>query len=125
MINNWFPAKERARAVGISIAGMPLGAALTGPIVGFIAMKWGWRYSFVVLTLLGLVWAAYWLTMSTDQPRQNSRVLPAELSEIESGQVKASGSQGSARPLSFFLKQPTILSTALLFSPATTSFISS
>jgi ACS family hexuronate transporter-like MFS transporter len=115
MINNWFPAKERARAVGISIAGMPLGAALTGPIVGFIAMKWGWRCSFVVLTLLGLVWAVYWLTMSTDLPRQSSRVLPAELSEIEGGQVKASVSQGSARPLSFFLKQPAILSTALAF----------
>lgn len=115
MINNWFPAKERARAVGISIAGMPLGAALTGPVVGFIAMKWGWRASFIVLTVVGLMWAVCWLKVATDLPRQNSSVSPTELSEIESGQVKASASDKTALPLGYFLKQPTILSTALAF----------
>jgi ACS family hexuronate transporter-like MFS transporter len=115
MINNWFPARERARAMGISIAGMPLGAALTGPIVGFIAMTWGWRTSFIVLTVLGLAWVVCWLNMTTDVPRQSSRVSSVELSEIESDQLKSSPTQKSALPLSFFLKQRTILSTALAF----------
>jgi ACS family hexuronate transporter-like MFS transporter len=115
MISNWFPSKERARAVGISIAGMPLGAALTGPIVGLLAIMWGWRSSFIVLTVLGLAWVAVWLKMTTDLPRQSSRISPAELSEIESDQRKTSSTQKSALPLSFFLRQPAILSTALAF----------
>ncbi len=115
MINNWFPARERGRAVGVSIAGMPLGAAVTGPIVGFIALQWGWRASFLLLTLLGLAWVACWLKVVTDRPSQNARLSPEELAEIENDREKASAIEKVALPLSFFLKQPTILATALAF----------
>ena len=114
MINNWFPAKERARAVGISIAGMPLGAAVTGPIVGFIAISYGWRTSFILLAIVGIIWAIVWMKTVADYPRQCSNVLADELSEIESDQIKASVVSASL-PLSFYLKQPTILATALAF----------
>jgi ACS family hexuronate transporter-like MFS transporter len=118
MINSWFPASERARAVGISIAGMPLGAAVTGPIVGFIALAWGWRASFVVLTVLGLAWAVAWWMMTADHPRQMARVAPEEVAEIEAGQEQPAVAEKAARPLAFFLKQPAILSTALAFFAA-------
>ncbi|MDR3592487.1 MAG: MFS transporter [Negativicutes bacterium] len=114
MINNWFPAKERARAVGISISGMPLGAALTGPIVGFIALAWGWRMSFVVLTVAGLIWTAVWVKLVRDYPEEDPRVSAEELEEIKAGQLKVSDTSIQA-PLSYFLKQPTILATAFAF----------
>ena len=114
MINNWFPAKERARAVGISIAGMPLGAAVTGPIVGFIAISYGWRTSFLILAIIGVIWAIVWMKTVADYPRECSKVSADELSEIESDQIKASVVPDKV-PLSFFLKQPTILATALAF----------
>jgi len=114
MINNWFPAKERARAVGISISGMPLGAALTGPIVGFIALAWGWRMSFVVLTVVGLIWTVIWIKIVRDYPDDDPHVSAGELAEIKSGQLKASDTSIQA-PLSYFLKQPTILATAFAF----------
>jgi len=41
------------------------------------------------------------LKVATDLPRQNSSVSPTELSEIESGQVKASASDKTALPLGY------------------------
>lgn len=114
MINNWFPAKERARAVGISISGMPLGAALTGTVVGFIALAWGWRISFVVLTVVGLIWTVVWLKTVRDYPDNDPHVSAEELQEIKSGQLKVSDTSIQA-PLAYFLKQPTILATAFAF----------
>lgn len=113
-INNWFPAGERARAVGISTGGMSLGAALAGPIVGFMAIHWGWQTPFLVLMLLGLLWTFVWLKLVTDYPRDNARVSTSEVQEIEAGQITASA--GTAKqPLSFFLKQPTVIATAIAF----------
>ncbi|MBU2702778.1 ACS family hexuronate transporter-like MFS transporter [Sporomusaceae bacterium BoRhaA] len=113
-INNWFPASERARAVGISTGGMSLGAALTGPIVGFMALHWGWKTPFVVIMLLGFVWTFFWLKYVSDRPRDNSHVSTAELQEIEQGQVITSEVSTKAS-LGYFLKQPTILATAAAF----------
>lgn len=113
-INNWFPAGERARAVGISTGGMSLGAALTGPIIGFMAINWSWRVAFIALMCFGLVWTFFWLKLVSDNPRNNRRVSKEELQEIEEGQITAS-KVSSKVSLSYFLKQPTILATAMAF----------
>ena len=52
MISNWFPRRQQGSAVGWANAGTPLGGAIAGPIVGFIALAYGWRVSFVVIALI-------------------------------------------------------------------------
>ncbi len=113
-INSWFPVGERARAVGISTGGMSFGAALAGPIVGFMAIHWGWKTPFVVLMALGLVWTYFWFKLVSDHPRNHSNVSKEELREIEEGQITASVISSKASLL-YFLKQPTILGTAIAF----------
>jgi ACS family hexuronate transporter-like MFS transporter len=113
-INNWFPAGERARAVGISTGGMSFGAAVTGPIIGFMAINWGWKTPFLVLMVFGLVWAGFWLKLVSDHPRNSSHVSKDELCEIEQGQITVSTVLAKVS-LSYFLKQPTILATAMAF----------
>lgn len=115
-ISNWLPVHERARAVGFASAGNPIGGAIAGPIVGFIALAWGWRASFIILTVIGLGWTLAWLKLSSDYPCQNPRVSPEELREIEQNQRNES-SVVTAEKVSFayFIKQPTVLFTALAF----------
>ena len=43
MVNNWFPRKEVASAIGVISSGTPLGGALAGPVVGFMAVQFGWQ----------------------------------------------------------------------------------
>ena len=48
VVNTWFPISERASAAGVNQAGGPIGGALAGPVIGFMALSFGWRAAFIV-----------------------------------------------------------------------------
>ena len=98
VVNNWFPVKERARAIGINQAGGPLGGALAGPVVGLLALWLGWRVAFVVIAALGLMWAFCWRKLATEYPAQHPRVTPAELELIGQYGDEESVEASSVRP---------------------------
>ncbi|WP_416772881.1 MFS transporter [Pseudomonas sp. RHF3.3-3] len=81
-INSWFPIAERARAIGIAQAGGPLGGALAGPIVGFLAIWLGWRVAFIVIAVVGIVWALAWWRLATSTPQEHPEVSAEELALI-------------------------------------------
>ncbi|WP_198351026.1 MFS transporter [Flavisphingomonas formosensis] len=81
--NEWFPARERALAIGIFNAGSNIGALLTPLIVPFIAVAFGWRMAFIATGMLTIVWLAGWLLFYRS-PRDHKAVGAAELSWIES-----------------------------------------
>ena len=84
-VNSWFPIKERARAIGINQAGGPLGGALAGPIVGFLALGLGWRAAFVIIAVVGLIWAVCWYRLATSTPQEHPKVSAEEVDEINFG----------------------------------------
>ncbi|MES9756643.1 MFS transporter [Priestia megaterium] len=114
-INNWFPIKERAGALGIAYAGMPLGSALAGPLVGLLALHMGWRWSFVIISFIGIIWAIFWFKIARDTPREHESVSNEECLEIESGSISNLLSEQKDVKMRTFLKHPTILFTALAF----------
>ncbi|MFM0038642.1 MFS transporter [Paraburkholderia strydomiana] len=77
-ISNWFPRREVGRAVGLTNAGQPLGAAVAAPIVGLVALQFSWRVSFAVIAALGFVWMAFWWRCFRDQPDEHPSVSKAE-----------------------------------------------
>jgi MFS transporter, ACS family, hexuronate transporter len=113
-VRNWFPHREQASAMGIASSGTPLGGAIAGPVVGLLALQFGWRVSFVAIAIVGFVWLVFWQLMFSDRPDTDPRVSPDERREIEQGRLDEN-SQGPARPLRAYLVQPTILATALAF----------
>jgi D-galactonate transporter len=114
MVGNWFPRPRQATAVGLANAGTPLGGALAGPVVGFIAISYSWRVSFVVIACIGLLWVTTWALLVTDRPAEHPRVDAAERRLIEAGQA-AAGPEGAALPLGALLFRPAILATAFAF----------
>jgi ACS family hexuronate transporter-like MFS transporter len=60
-IAEWFPASQRALAMGIFNAGTSLGSALAPVTVALITLRYGWRSAFVLTGLAGVVWLAAWL----------------------------------------------------------------
>jgi MFS transporter, ACS family, hexuronate transporter len=50
----WFPARERATAIGINQTGTNFGGIIAAGIMPTVASNWGWRYGFLVLGLIGL-----------------------------------------------------------------------
>ena len=114
-VRNWFPHGQQASAVSVANAGTPLGAALSGPIVGLLALNFGWRVAFVIIALIGAVWAIAWYAISTDHPAENPRVTAAERAEYEAGQATQPVSAGPRRPLGSLIARPAILATAFAF----------
>lgn len=112
MINNWFPADKRASAIGLENSGTPLGGAIAGPIVGIIALSFGWRISFIIIMILGLIWAVAWWLFSKEKPANNSERIDTTSSTQQ--HVNQFSTNGKI-PLSFYLKQKTVLFTAFAY----------
>ncbi|KAA1013100.1 MFS transporter [Paraburkholderia panacisoli] len=119
MVNNWFPRKEVASAIGVISSGTPLGGALAGPVVGFMAVQFGWRWAFVAIMLFGLAWLVFWSVTTTEHPHENARVAPEELELIRAGQADehaiSHSADGGKLGLGHFLRKPIILATAFAF----------
>ncbi len=75
-ISEWFPATQRALAMGIFNAGSSLGSALAPITVAVIAGRYGWRSAFVFTGLVGILWLAAWLILY--QPPHKNRWLRAD-----------------------------------------------
>lgn len=81
----WMPAKERGIANGIFHSGARVGAAMSLFLLPFLIRFVGWRMTFVITGLLGLVWVVFWLYWYKDNPRQNLKINDLELEYIEKG----------------------------------------
>ena len=85
-VKNWFPPSERGKANAVWVVGLMAGPAITMPFLTWAVQSYGWRASFFMLVALGLVPLLSLWFLTTDYPRQNSRVNKAELDFIEAGQ---------------------------------------
>jgi MFS transporter, ACS family, aldohexuronate transporter len=74
-IAEWFPASQRALAMGIFNAGTMLGSALAPVTVALITLRYGWRSAFVLTGLAGIVWLMLWL-MIYRSPAQTAAERP-------------------------------------------------
>lgn len=71
-VSEHFEPKERGLAIGIYTAGAMVGATLAPPLIGGIALIYGWRAAFFVTGAAGFVWLiAWWLIY----PKANVRAL--------------------------------------------------
>jgi ACS family hexuronate transporter-like MFS transporter len=105
MVNNWFGVTERGRAVGIVNAGNPVGAAIAGPLVGLLALKISWRWTFVIVGLLGILWVAAWAATVRDRPE----------AEPQLAVTTAPGFVTALPSIWHYIRQPVLLLTALAF----------
>jgi ACS family hexuronate transporter-like MFS transporter len=55
------PARERTFANGLMMSGGSLGAIVAPVLMIFLANRFGWRFGFIVVGALGLIWAGAWL----------------------------------------------------------------
>jgi MFS transporter, ACS family, glucarate transporter len=88
-VARWFPVHERGRAFGIWLIGSQVGGVLAPLLVVPIQARYGWRASFFVFALLGVVWSAVWYWWFRDSPSEKPGVSPAELEETRDLPAKA------------------------------------
>jgi MFS transporter, ACS family, glucarate transporter len=92
-LSHWFPERERGTAHGVMFMGSRLGGAITPLLVTPILAYAGWRTSFWIFGLLGVVWSIFWWRWFRDDPSSHPEVNAGELaviqeSALESGTAK-------------------------------------
>jgi len=85
LVAKWIPTSERGRANGLIFAGVGAGAGITPTLITFIMLHGGWRLSFWVSALLGLVVGAIWFWLARDTPEEHPWVSAQEMEIIRSG----------------------------------------
>lgn len=86
--SEWFPPRERAFVNGLVQAGAAVGAIVSGPLIVWLYLNYGWRSTFVITGVFGLIWMAAWLYFYY-LPRQHPRITTAELALIEDSESTA------------------------------------
>ena len=70
VVARWFPPRQRATMSGVNLAASQVGGAIAPLLVVPIQMRYGWRMSFFVFGVAGLVWAAVWYAWFRDSPEE-------------------------------------------------------
>jgi MFS transporter, ACS family, aldohexuronate transporter len=73
-VAEWFPAKERATAMGIINAGTAVGAVIAPPLIAVVLSHAGWRWIFVITGGFGVLWTWWWISsyFSPENPPEPS-----------------------------------------------------
>tara|TARA_R110002049_G_scaffold30345_5_gene103963 strand:+ start:1664 stop:2932 length:1269 start_codon:yes stop_codon:yes gene_type:complete len=70
-VYSWIPLQERGIVTGINFSGSRLGAAFALPLVVWLIDSFGWRTSFLIMGIVGFVWALAWYFLFIDNPEDH------------------------------------------------------
>ncbi|HUW64853.1 MAG TPA: MFS transporter [Spirochaetia bacterium] len=84
-VGDWLPSKERGVALGWGLMAVPFALMIGAPIVSQLTIHIGWQGMFIVLGVLGLIWAPLWYFFFRDFPEHAKGVNDAELAHIREG----------------------------------------
>src|SRR5919108_2793648 len=96
-VARWIPSQERGIANGWIFAGVGAGAGLSPPLITYLMIHYGWRASFFVCAVLGLIVGAVWYHTARDSPAEHPSVSMKELAFIRSGLAAKTSVQDNAK----------------------------
>jgi MFS transporter, ACS family, hexuronate transporter len=118
-VSEWFPARERALAIGLYTMGATMGATIAPYLViplatysyaenlpavsNWLGQGTGWRLAFILTGCTGLAWLIPWLCLYR-QPAHSKLISPAELQLLEQS-AAAENPGDSARANAWTWKQ--------------------
>jgi len=88
-VSRWIPSQERGIANGMIFAGVGAGAGIAPIFVSYVMVHYGWRSSFWMSALLGLLAGIVWYLVARDKPEGHPLVNAAELSFIQKDRAPA------------------------------------
>lgn len=78
-IRNWFRVSDRGKATGVMWMGARVGGALAPPLAMLLIGFVGWRNSFLLFGVMGVIWCAVFWRSYRDDPLQHPAATAADL----------------------------------------------
>lgn len=113
-VDLWYPPDRKTSVVSLADSATPLGAAISGPIVGYISIHYNWRISFIVIMLIGLIWSFFWWRHVDKKPQQDVNESESKNSPSEANQDSRVRISQKLK-LSFYLKKKTVIFVTIAY----------
>jgi ACS family hexuronate transporter-like MFS transporter len=122
-ISEWFPARERGLGVAyFSGGGSGLGAMIAPLVIAQLILWTDWRWSFVIIGVLGFLWVPLWLWFYRS-PDQHWLMRKDELAELRKEQSEEGGA-GKGEKQGIFAGWGTVLRYRQVWGVAAVRFFS-
>lgn len=107
----WFPVKQRALAQGIFNAGASIGNVIAPVIIVYLYAQFGWKSTYVILGVVGLLWVIPWLVINKSKPETHPWITEEEKNlllndRIENNDVAVEGAKSLSVGKILSYKQP-------------------
>ncbi len=120
--SRWIPRSERGTIQGVFFAAAHVTGGLTPMIALAVAGLCGWRWTFVIFGIPGIVWAIAWHRWFRDDPEQHPTVSPAELEKIVAGREQSTGQHEGWAYWRQLLRHRNTLPLCLMYFPNSFGF---
>ena len=78
----WFPVNQRALAQGIFNSGASIGNVIAPVVIVFLYAQFGWKATYIILGIVGLIWVIPWLIINKSKPENHPWITEAEKNYI-------------------------------------------
>ena len=113
-IGLWFPSRERSFATAIFDAAAKFASAVGVPVLGFVLIKVGWRWSFALTGFFSLLFFAVFSRVYRD-PKDDPHLTDRERLLIPESVPERAGIEPPGTSLRYLLRQRKVMGLALGF----------
>lgn len=122
VVTRWFPAGERGFARGAITTTSMLGGAIAPPLAAALINAVGWRPTFAIFGVLGLVWAACFYWWFRDDPVEHSALRSPDREIIRPAHELTSSLHHDAIPWARVLACPNVWLLGTIMTAGATLF---
>jgi ACS family glucarate transporter-like MFS transporter len=115
VVYNWFPISERGIIQGINFSGSRIGAAFAMPLVAWMIAEIGWRHTFLVFGVFGILYGVLWFLIFREKPEQGRFIGSDEVEYITKNRQQASPGVKKALPFNVIMKSDTMWKTMVQY----------
>jgi MFS transporter, ACS family, glucarate transporter len=114
IVANWVGSEHRGFGSSFAIIGIGIGGTFTPPLIAWIMQHWGWRSSFYISGLFGLIVVLIWEWYVANSPEEHPKVNAAELALIQKDRGRSQdGNNGEKPPWRKMLANRSVLGLSL------------
>ena len=115
VVYNWFPISERGIIQGINFSGSRIGAAFAMPLVAWMLAEIGWRHTFLVFGIFGILYGVLWFLIFREKPEHGRFIGSDEVEYIKKNRQQSEPGVKKTLPFSTILKSATMWKTMVQY----------
>ena len=109
VVANWLAVKELVRGFSIILCAVTFSSVVGAPLSTYLIKQYNWRFMFIMLGGIGVIWSIVWWLVFRDQPQQSKLISVTECKYLEQQQNEQKSKINHKTSIKFLLTNRTFL----------------